>query len=247
MPFRLLLYMVEIWRGVLKDTSGGYERTKEFRLPAIVPIILYNGHNNWTACRSYKEYLSGYELFGENIIDFKYILIDINRYTKEELLEASNLISTVFFIEQKKNDIESMYEALREVQNALKHIEPKQFELLKNWFVNIVIRNMDESNADKLKEVIQESKEGMSMVSNLELLLKEEFKKNRELGRAEGREEGRAEGRAEGEKLGEAKGERKKALEIAKNFIMAGVDISIIAKSTGLSEEELEKIKNEMN
>jgi hypothetical protein len=73
-----------------------------------------NGHNNWTTSRSFKEYLSGYELFGENIIDFKYILfkyilIDISRYTKEELLEASNLISSVFLIEQKKNDIESMY------------------------------------------------------------------------------------------------------------------------------------------
>jgi hypothetical protein len=31
MPFRLLLYMVEIWRGILKDTSGGYEKTKGFK------------------------------------------------------------------------------------------------------------------------------------------------------------------------------------------------------------------------
>jgi hypothetical protein len=36
-----------------KYTSGGNEKTKEFRLPAIVPIILYNGYNNWTACRSF--------------------------------------------------------------------------------------------------------------------------------------------------------------------------------------------------
>jgi hypothetical protein len=156
MPFRLLLYMVEIWRGILKDTSEGYEKTKEFRMPAIVPIILYNGYNNWTACRSFKEYLSGYELFGENIIDFEYILLDVNRYTKEELLKASNIISTVFLIEQKKNDIESMFEVLKEGLDALKGMEPKQFELLKNWFVNIVIRDMDESDADKFKKIIQE-------------------------------------------------------------------------------------------
>jgi hypothetical protein len=46
MPFRLLLYMVEIWRGILKDTKPGDEKTKKFKLPAIVPIILYNGNDN---------------------------------------------------------------------------------------------------------------------------------------------------------------------------------------------------------
>jgi hypothetical protein len=90
-----------------------------------VPIILYNGYNNWTACRSFKEYLSGYELFGENIIDFKYILIDINRYTKEELHEASNVISTVFLMEQSKDDVNNLVEVLKRVQSTLKDIEPQ--------------------------------------------------------------------------------------------------------------------------
>lgn len=83
--------------------------------------------------------MSGYELFGEDIIDFKYILLDINRYSKEELLKASNIISTVFLIERKKNDIESLVEVLKEAFNSLRCIEPKQFELLRNWFINIVI------------------------------------------------------------------------------------------------------------
>jgi hypothetical protein len=50
-----------------------------------------------------------------------------------------------------------MFEVLKDGLDALKGIEPKQFELLKNWFVNIVIRDMDESNVDKFKKIIQES------------------------------------------------------------------------------------------
>ncbi len=41
---------------------------------------------------------------------------------------------------------------------------------------------------------------------------------------------------------GEAKGEMKKNLENARNFKLLGVDPAIIAKGTGLSLEEIEKL-----
>lgn len=39
MPYRLLLYMVEIWRTVLKDTDAKEAARKNFKLPAIVPCV----------------------------------------------------------------------------------------------------------------------------------------------------------------------------------------------------------------
>lgn len=65
MPYRLLLYMTEIWRGFLRDADEEVKSKKGFRLPCIVPVVLYNGKNNWTACRRYGEYQSGYEFFCE--------------------------------------------------------------------------------------------------------------------------------------------------------------------------------------
>jgi predicted transposase/invertase (TIGR01784 family) len=44
-------------------------------------------------------------------------------------------------------------------------------------------------------------------------------------------------------KQGEAAGEEKKALEIAKNLLFEDVNINIISKTTGLSTEEIEKLK----
>jgi hypothetical protein len=168
-----------IWRGILKDTSGGYEKTKEFRLPAIVPIILYNGYNNWTACGSFKEYLSGYELFGENIVDFKYILIDVNRYTKEELLETSNLISTVFLLEQEQDNLKNTLEILEKALNTLQDLEPKQTELLINWFVKILMGRIGREHIGEIKKIIQESREVDIMVSNIELLIENKMRRNR--------------------------------------------------------------------
>ena len=53
-----------------------------------------------------------------------------------------------------------------------------------------------------------------------------------------GLEEGRAEGRAEGL----AEGEKNKAIEMARTMILDNVSINLIAKYTGLSEEEIKKL-----
>ena len=55
----------------------------------------------------------------------------------------------------------------------------------------------------------------------------------------EGWKEGHEEGRAEGEKIGIEKGEKSKAIEIARNFKKAGIDINIIAENTGLTIDEI--------
>ena len=58
-------------------------------------------------------------------------------------------------------------------------------------------------------------------------------------GLSQGKDEGRKEGKAEG--ISEGKNERN--IEIAKNLLQNKVDISIIASSTGLSEEEINLLK----
>ena len=60
----------------------------------------------------------------------------------------------------------------------------------------------------------------------------------REEGRAEGREEGRAEGRAEGI----AEGRQKEKLENARKLKENGVPVELIAKSLGLTDEEIGSI-----
>lgn len=47
--------------------------------------------------------------------------------------------------------------------------------------------------------------------------------------------------------VAEEKGRMEGKKEVAKNLLIAGVDINIIMQSTGLTEEEINKIKSEMN
>ncbi|QSZ27757.1 Rpn family recombination-promoting nuclease/putative transposase [Aceticella autotrophica] len=158
MPYRLLLYIIEVWREILKDSSLKQQKRKGYKLPAVVPIVLYNGANNWTASLNFKETIDSYELFGENIIDFKYILIDVNRYSEEELLQLSNLIGSIFLLD-RKTDREKLLERLRKLTNVLKNLSEDEFVLLRNWVTSIISRSLPEEKKKEVKEILESSKE----------------------------------------------------------------------------------------
>ena len=76
--------MVEIWKEMLKNVKYKEAQKAKFRLPAILPIVLFNGVNSWTVAKSFKDMLNEKEMFEEHLVDFKYILVDVNAYSNEE-------------------------------------------------------------------------------------------------------------------------------------------------------------------
>ena len=62
-------------------------------------------------------------------------------------------------------------------------------------------------------------------------------------GLAEGMEKGMEKGMELGMEKGMAKGMNQKALDIARNMLADGVDINLIMKYSGLTQEQIEKLK----
>ncbi len=60
------------------------------------------------------------------------------------------------------------------------------------------------------------------------------------------RETGREEGREEGFKEGHKKGREEERLKIAMNLIRIGASCEIISQATGLSAEEVSRLKEEL-
>ena len=81
MPFRLLVYMIAIWVDYFKNCDKNVRKQKDFRLPAIMPIVLHNGEKNWTAARNFKEMIAHANVFGDYVVNFKYELVSINELT----------------------------------------------------------------------------------------------------------------------------------------------------------------------
>ena len=69
----------------------------------------------------------------------------------------------------------------------------------------------------------------------------------REEGREEGLKEGHKEGKEEGLKEGREEGRGEERLKIAMNLIRVGASCEIITQATGLSAEEVSKLKEEMS
>ena len=65
----------------------------------------------------------------------------------------------------------------------------------------------------------------------------------RETGREEGREEGKEEGLKEGREEGLKEGRGEERLKIAMNLIRVGASCEIISQATGLSAEEVSRLK----
>ena len=59
------------------------------------------------------------------------------------------------------------------------------------------------------------------------------------------KEKGLAEGRKEGREEGLAEGKTEERLEIAKKMLKEGLSVDLICRTTGLSEEEVLKLKSE--
>ena len=67
-----------------------------------------------------------------------------------------------------------------------------------------------------------------------------------EYARESGREEGRGEGFKEGHKKGREEGREEERLKIAMNLIRIGASCEIISQATGLSAEEVSRLKKEL-
>jgi Uncharacterized conserved protein len=186
MPIRLLFYMTEIWRDVLKNASNKERRRKNFKLPAVVPIVIYNGLNKWTAERSFRKLLNGEKFIQDNLIDFNYILLDVNRYTEEELLEVSNLVSAVFLLDSNVNE-KQLIRRLKKSIFILRKITPEQFTIFKHWVNGIVKKRLQEDIKQEVEDILNKSdqREVENMVSNLERTLEKMEKKAIERGKIE--------------------------------------------------------------
>lgn len=225
MPYRLLQYMLEIWRAILKDTDKKVARRKSFKLPAIIPCVLYNGRYNWTAETSFRQILEKNDMFGKYALDFEYILFDVARYSEDELLRLGNLIGAIFYIDQETK-YENIIRKLKNLVDLLKEFDEKDYQLFKVWLKNIFMRGIPKEKAREIGKIIDSGKEVDTMVYAMEIALRDKIKEVELKGRTEGKIEGKMEGK----------------LVAAKNLINMGMKIENISIATEMPIKELKQL-----
>lgn len=219
MPIRLLEYSAAIIESAIEDT-------KYKPKPRVIPIVLYTGKIKW---KIENETIEKQQFFKEvKLIDGEFNLIDINDFSKKELLEDDIFITKMMLVEKCKDEIE-MVQALEKIENKIKEEDKSTFRRIVKEIWSLRIGT---ENANKILEKIEEGSGNMMAV--MEMLLAEN-EKYINIGRQEGRQEGRLEGRLEGGK--------QKIKEIVQKMLAENFTKEMIMKITGLKKEEIEEIK----
>lgn len=152
----------------------------------IIPIVLYNGKTSWTAQKSFKEYLAGYELFDMDIIDFEYITININEYKEEELIGISNLLSSVFLIDQQKTH-KGILEALNKVMRSIKKLDGQQQQMFQRWVTGIISKRTNKETKEEIDGLFKDGEEANHMVHSWERIWDKTIRDGRKEGKIEGK------------------------------------------------------------
>ena len=215
MPFRLLVYMIAIWMDYFKNCDKNARKQKDFRLPAIMPIVLHNGEKNWTASCSFKEIIDHADVFGKYVVDFKYELVSVNKLDVSKIKESNTLIDNIFLADKKRTRKEWI-DGIPELIHRIRLMNKDDFNEWTTWFFN-VIKKLNEEERSKLIEQLIEGDE-KDMCSSFEMLLNKE--------NLQGEVRGKTEERAQAvlellEDIGEPS-------EMLRNYIMKQTDLEIL-------------------
>lgn len=222
MVYRMMEYSIEIMRLIIQ---GKENKSKTYKYPLIIPIIIYTGDKEWDAKLSMKEIKEHVEWYEEKE---EISLVDVNKYTKEELLEENNILSKVMILEKSKNKIEFM----ENVKEVLEISDDRNIDKLKDI---IIYKAYDALGQEELEEMLNKMK---NKKEESIMTLGERIRKNEREERMKARNEGKIEGKLEG-KLEEMNKTIKKMLQLK-------LDENIIKEVTGVKDNELQKVKKEL-
>lgn len=183
MSVRILHYITNLYIYLLENNK------KLDMLPAVFPILLYNGDKKWTSPDNISQLIENNLSLEEFGINFKYFKIVENEFSKDFLLKAGNIVSTLFLTETSF-DIELIKNAFEELFD--KENDKQAMSIFFNWYEQLSNNSkLDSNQFNEIAKVYSEKNEVKSMLVTALQKQKESF---REEGRAEGRLEGKLEG-----------------------------------------------------
>lgn len=106
---QILGYMIFIWEDYGKQMEGihpGITHTKDFKYPPVLPIVYYEGDSKWNVENTLKPRIALNSAFSDFIPDFKYHLISLDSFDRDELINRNDGMSFVMLINRIRNDKE---------------------------------------------------------------------------------------------------------------------------------------------
>ena len=189
--------MVYIWETYAKEAEKlqkGITRRADFKYPPILPIVYYEGKDNWTVPFDFQSRIMEGEMFGKYLPNFEYYLVPLRKYSNEELLAKRDEISLVMLINRMQNadDVETFRNLPAEkVEEILKQTPEHLLDIISNILRAFLLKmNLSVMETETLVGKVKEKKMGY-LFENVEPfdIEKERQKTKEERKRADSAEE----------------------------------------------------------
>ncbi len=266
MPERILKYSLALRDAIKRNAEQ--KNTKDSIRLTVVPIVVYTGSKKWNVgtdfCslqinkEEYQKYKLNqkYEFYKEFLIKQKYKLVDVNQYSKQELINKNTKMSNMLIIE-KCNTKEELIKTLLDL---VKITEDKKMLKWLEKVVRYILPDMLGEEKDMILENIRRKEVGnMEYYDNgwCSRITRNEKRKEARLirkgrnegiieGKIEGKMEGKVEGKKEGKREGRKEGRKEGILEIIKNMLKLNQDEKTIMKFTNAKQADIEQAKKEL-
>ena len=210
MPYRILEYEVQIM-----DRSFRKNNYQAEKLAKVIAIVIYTGPGKWKMPQRLEEIQITFGYSKKILEDYDltvgYNLLDINKLSKEELLEEETLFGRMMLVERARRE-EDLIEILEEILPLTKDDERED---VINILRYILVKDIGE---EKAKEYIKKLEEGAIDMSGYVNYLRQD----REATMLKMKNEGKIQ----------------EAIRVAKNMLKEKMDLNLIEKITGLKRSQ---------
>jgi predicted transposase YdaD len=224
MPLRFLRYLTEFYESLVAQL----DRTDA--LPAVFPLLLYNGDASWTVPRSVEQMIRA-TIPGRYIPHLSYYPVLINEIPAPTLRRIHNAVSAVFYVENAAP--EDVAETIDVLIDILKEEVPEVSERFTEWFASYLAGQGLDITVDQPIRDLQEVK------AMFATKFQEYSRRLKEEGLEQGREEGLSEGLEQGLDEGRTEGRAVERLAIARRLLERGETVEEVAELTGLSPDDV--------
>lgn len=94
MPIRMMQYVASLYESLVKTKEANPKQ-----LPAVIPIVLYNGEERWKVATDIHQLIECPSVLKPYQPSLRYLLLDEGAYDEHELLGTNNIVASVFAME----------------------------------------------------------------------------------------------------------------------------------------------------
>lgn len=156
MIFRILVYVVNTLVKYFMDTDKKERERAGFRLPAIVPIVFYNGLERWSAVTRLRDYQEGGAIFGNYILNLEYYLVDLTKIEEEYILSTNTVLDNIMYCDKYRKRME-LATAVHTACGRIQALGLQEQEEFRNWMKYILL-SVCENKAAVAEELLNWSK-----------------------------------------------------------------------------------------